>query len=65
MIDETCGIADIRKHLEAIGALVPGCPGCQERYDAPDPLMVMAPSHKPSSSCKSGKRPHCTCDACF
>lgn len=23
------------------------------------------PAHEPSSNCKSGKRPHCTCDACF
>lgn len=23
------------------------------------------PSHTPSNSCQSGKRPHCTCDACF
>jgi len=23
------------------------------------------PPHKPSSNCESGKKPHCTCDACF
>lgn len=23
------------------------------------------PRHQPSSMCRSGKRPHCTCDACF
>lgn len=23
------------------------------------------PWHEPSSACKSGKRPHCTCDYCF
>lgn len=25
----------------------------------------MMPSHDPSERCESGKRPHCTCDACF
>jgi hypothetical protein len=25
----------------------------------------MMPSHDASSACESGKRPHCTCDACF
>ena len=25
----------------------------------------MFPSHTPSERCESGKRPHCTCDACF
>jgi len=50
--------------MEKLGALVPGCPGCQEFYDHPraDPL---APSHRASSMCESGKRDHCTCDACF
>lgn len=23
------------------------------------------PEHEPLSTCKSGKRPHCTCDYCF
>ncbi len=23
------------------------------------------PPHKPSTYCESGKKPHCTCDACF
>lgn len=23
------------------------------------------PDHDPSSGCRSGKRPHCTCDTCF
>lgn len=23
------------------------------------------PNHAPLSSCRSGKRPHCTCDGCF
>lgn len=50
--------------LEALGSIVPGCPGCQEFYDHPtgDPF---APRHKPSDNCESGKHPHCTCDICF
>ncbi|MDB4261341.1 hypothetical protein N9878_00600 [bacterium] len=27
--------------------------------------ITFYPSHKPSSACQSGGRPHCTCDACF
>jgi hypothetical protein len=23
------------------------------------------PGHEPSSFCRSGKRPHCTCDSCY
>lgn len=40
------------------------CPGCQEKLNHPR-LDAFAPSHKPSPMCRSGKRPHCTCDACF
>lgn len=51
-------------NLERLGSLVPGCPACQEFYDHPegDPF---APLHRASDACESGKRPHCTCDACF
>lgn len=51
--------------MEKNGFLDPNCKGCKERYDAKDPSSVFAPSHKASPSCESGKRPHCTCDACF
>lgn len=50
--------------LEALGMLDPTCPGCQEFYRHPK-LAPFAPSHKPGSYCRSGKRPHCTCDGCF
>jgi hypothetical protein len=51
--------------MEASGDLVPDCAGCKERYDAPHPVGVFAPSHKATKGCKSGGRNHCTCDMCF
>lgn len=54
--------------LESIGYLDPNCKTCQEifypAYKHGD-VSVFAPSHKPNDKCKSGKRPHCTCDTCF
>ncbi len=38
---------------------VPGCREC-EVYS-----VFGGPSHHASSFCRSGKRPHCTCDTCF
>lgn len=52
------------KRLEDMGILVPGCSGCKEKYEHPT-LCPFAPDHIPSKNCKSGKRPHCTCDTCF
>ena len=66
---QEAGKAESRSGLiargEREGWLVPGCPGCVERYQAPDPLKVFGPHHKASARCESGKRPHCTCDTCF
>ena len=28
-------------------------------------MTTATPSHHASSSCQSGKRPHCTCDTCY
>jgi len=51
---------------EKEGWLDPKCPSCKEFYDSPrKPCDVFAPNHKANSWCESGKRPHCTCDACF
>jgi hypothetical protein len=54
--------------LEQLGYLDPACLKCQRDWypalrDTGE--MPFAPSHKPSPRCESGKRPHCTCDACF
>ena len=35
------------------------CPSCRV-YS-----IFGGPSHNPSPMCRSGKRPHCTCDACW
>jgi hypothetical protein len=35
------------------------CSTCQ------DPAQRGGPSHTPSQNCKSGKRPHCSCDTCY
>ena len=48
--------------MEKLGLLDPNCLGCAEQYANPN---AMAPSHKASERCESGKRPHCTCDVCF
>jgi hypothetical protein len=56
---------EIIKWLEDRGSLVPGCLGCQERYEAVNPFSVLAPNHEASRFCESGKRNHCTCDSCF
>jgi hypothetical protein len=53
--------------LEREGYLDPGCPTCVEYfYPALEKGKTpFAPNHKASEQCKSGKRNHCTCDACF
>jgi hypothetical protein len=38
----------------------PGCKYCEEHKFDRD-----MPAHEPSSACESGKKPHCTCDACY
>lgn len=60
------------KRLEGLGVLDPNCKTCQHDYypfyrdewvqgkDGP-----MGPRHTASDRCRSGKRPHCTCDTCF
>jgi hypothetical protein len=51
---------------EKEGWLDPTCLGCKEIYEHEGmPTSVFAPSHEASSLCKSGKKPHCTCNTCF
>lgn len=47
-----------------MGVYHPDCKSCEE-LAAHLTLMALAPSHKASVMCRSGSRPHCTCDACF
>lgn len=42
----------------------PSCEACKELAEHPT-LSPFMPPHDPNSRCRSGKRPHCTCDACF
>jgi hypothetical protein len=51
--------------LESAGVIDRECAGCSEWYELPVNAFPFAPSHKASKFCESGKRPHCTCDACF
>jgi hypothetical protein len=57
--------------LEKAGALDPHCAGCRPIYDwiyaewTPGASLPMGPRHTASKRCESGKREHCTCDACF
>ena len=50
--------------LEAMGVLHPDCSYCQEGYAHPT-LSAFMPGHTASPLCRSGRRPHCTCDGCF
>lgn len=50
--------------MENLGMLDPNCLSCREFYDNPR-VQPFAPNHLASPGCESGKRPHCTCDACF
>lgn len=52
--------------MEATGSIHPDCETCKRTfYAAEAPVNVMAPRHTASRLCESGKRPHCTCSACF
>ena len=54
------------RRLEATGSIDPGCDYCRHEFYARDqPVHVFAPRHTASSRCRSGKRPHCTCDTCW
>jgi hypothetical protein len=55
------------RHLVGIGALEPGCPGCESSFEAvkAGKDLPFMPHHKPSSRCESGRYPHCSCDTCF
>lgn len=50
--------------LEAEGFIVRDCPGCRYWYEDPT-ASPFAPYHNASDMCRSGKRNHCSCDACF
>ena len=49
---------------EALGVMNPNCGGCREMYEHPT-LDAFMPRHKPSSFCRSGGYPHCTCPTCW
>lgn len=56
------------ERLERQGAIQPECPTCQrEAYPAlyAGKHLPFVPRHTASQRCKSGQRPHCTCDTCF
>lgn len=58
--------SDRLKWMIESGTIDPDCAYCQRTFlAAENPASVMAPSHRASAGCKSGSRPHCTCDACF
>lgn len=78
---EKCGTLQMRARIEAeqarvptlteeqviaqrvaSGSIVKGCSGCEPFFRDPN---AMAPRHKASDRCRSGKRSHCTCDTCF
>ena len=48
--------------LDRFGKKNPRYPACRECLSA---SLFGGPGHESSSMCRSGKKPHCTCDACF
>lgn len=44
------------------GSYDPNCTGCTFERDRGNTFY---PRHKASDRCESGKRNHCSCDACF
>lgn len=52
------------ERLVQSGSLDRDCRGCQEFLAHPT-LTPFAPRHRALASCRSGGRPHCTCDSCF
>ena len=63
-------IEDYIKKITESGDYDPDCKTCKNVIQ-PELVLgfklsdIFCPNHKPSKNCKSGKRPHCTCDACF
>ena len=54
--------ADLDRHVKDSVALLAPPSDCREcRVNG----IFGGPGHQPSSCCRSGKRPHCTCVACF
>lgn len=54
--------------LEKSGDLDPNCAMCRDHFYPSFRAgkgFPFAPSHKASSMCLSGRRPHCSCDTCF
>lgn len=51
----------------ASGVIDPDCDICKREFGTEvDPRPgAFAPAHEASSSCRSGRRNHCTCDTCF
>lgn len=66
VINQSERLAAIKK-MESDGNLSKDCLWCADVYEATDrmPWEVFMPPHKASSSCASGKRPHCSCGTCF
>ena len=58
-------VKDLLIRWEKSGRIVKDCPGCQIYYKSDNPQYATSPPHKNSSYCKSGNRPHCSCDYCF
>lgn len=48
----------LRTHAEKF----PDCPTCKRRIETGN---YTGSGHEPSSLCRSGKRPHCSCSICF
>lgn len=48
----------LRKYCEQF----PDCETCKRKIETGN---YAGPIHEPGANCRSGKRPHCSCDSCF
>lgn len=66
IVAEAAAIRQYERMVQT-GSIDPACTICQDRYGTLPFVTpnVFGPTHKASSRCQSGKRPHCTCDTCF
>ena len=51
-----------KSRLRAHAEKFPGCAECKRRIETGN---YAGPGHEPSGLCRSGKRPHCSCDFCY
>lgn len=60
-----CAYQERLQRMISRGSIDPECDFCQREFLSHLRLDPFAPRHTAMDTCRSGKRPHCTCDTCF